>query len=315
MVISKAKKRHLSSNHLLLPPSMKDFASCFSEHALKVSDTSCSASSSGGNSSVIDNAAPVLAAVTCVYRARLLTQKELLIRVAWSKRKECHALSVAVDDIPWQANAMSSQLLRKKGSRTFICRNFNVGLHWDISSATYGAGPEPTDGFYVAVVVNSEFALLLGDLSDDYRRRSEESTLPVAECSMICRREQVVGDAPHTTRARFHDGEGDHEITVRFRADGWDRVRDSELSVSVDGKRVVQVRSLRWNFRGNHTIFIDGSPVDMTWDMHDWWFGGGAAAVFMFRARSTLESRLWLEEEALQQPPRFSLLIQAFRSQ
>ncbi|KAG6487373.1 uncharacterized protein LOC122011011 [Zingiber officinale] len=323
-MVSQAKKnRHLSSNHLFLPPVIKDFASCFSEHAVKVSDTSCSGSSSSGNSSVIDHTASssVVSSVTCLYRTRLSTQRELLIRVTWSKAQLNPLLSVAIVDgsstSPWEANC---HLLRKKnGSRTYISEgNCEVGLHWDISSANFEAGPEPRYGFYVAVVVDSEFALLLGDLSEEFAKRFDEATLPAAaECSMFSRREQVVGDsATHTTRARFREGGEEHEITIRCKGEGWN-ARESELAVTVDKKRVVHARSLRWNFRGNQTIFIEGSPVDMMWDVHDWWFGGGSAAVFMFRARSTFESRLWLEEETLQQEggaAGFSLLIQAFKA-
>ncbi|WOL02270.1 hypothetical protein Cni_G10989 [Canna indica] len=321
-MVGKAKKHPFSSN-LLLPPAMKDFASCFSEHAVKVSDTSCSGSSSSGNSSVLDSGSSVLSAVTCLYRARLSTGKELLVRVTWSKASFNPVLSIGVDEDPSihrrKPNATSGQLLRKKkGTRSYTSGNCAVALHWDVSSAKYQTAPEPVDGFYVVIVVNSEIALLLGDLSADFVSRFEE-VLPVAEFAMINRKEQVLGHTLHSTRARFCESGVDHEITIRCRGEGWDAKDDSELSVSVDKKRVVHVRSLKWNFRGNQTIFIDGSPVDMMWDVHDWWFRGAPAgyAVFMFRARSSLESRLWLEEEVVhteQGTSGFSLLIQAFKS-
>jgi hypothetical protein len=41
---------------------------------------------------------------------------------------------------------------------------------------------------------------------------------------------------------------------------------------------------LRWKFRGNHTILVDGLAVDVFWDVHNWLFGASLAdAVFMFR--------------------------------
>ncbi|XP_064953120.1 uncharacterized protein LOC135606185 [Musa acuminata AAA Group] len=324
-MVSKAKRNLLPSGHLLLPPSMKNFASCFSEHAVKVSEPSCSgSSSSGGNSLVVDTSCSVLSAVTCLYRTRLIaTQRELLIRVAWSKGHAGPMLSVGIDDNPsvdrWEPNAMNCQLLmKKKGSRAYAAGDCAVRLHWDISSAKFGSGPEPIDGFYVVMVVNSELALSLGDMSEECTRRFEEA-LPVAESSMISRKEQVIGQGLHSTRARFREDGGDHEITIRCKEDGWD-AKESELSVTVDKKRVVHVRRLRWNFRGNQTLFIDGSPVDMMWDMHGWRFGNAPGwAVFMFRKRSALESRLWLEEETVDREQGgasgFSLLIQqAFKS-
>ncbi|CAL9770593.1 unnamed protein product [Musa acuminata subsp. burmannicoides] len=324
---SRTNKGHLFSSHLFLLPAMKDFASCFNEHAVKVSNSSCSGSSSSSsscNSSVVDNTTSALGAVTCLYRTKLSTPRELLVKVTWSKGNVGPVLSVGIDDNPSihrsEPDAMNCPLLRKKkGSRSYVSGSYAVGLHWDIASAKYGSGPEPIDGFYVVIVVNSEFALLLGDMSRDYIRNIADS-LPVAEFSMIGRKEQVVGHAHHSTRARFCDGGIDHEITVRCKGDRCD-AKASELSVSVDKKLVVQVRSLRWNFRGNQTIFIDGSPVDLMWDVHDWWFGSSSGcAAFMFRTRSTSESRLWLEDEMLQREqqqatPGFSLLIQAFKSQ
>ncbi|XP_008777988.1 uncharacterized protein LOC120107807 [Phoenix dactylifera] len=317
---SKTRKKSLISSHLLLlPPTMKDFASCFSEHAVKVSDASCSGGS--GHSSPPENRS-VQSAVTCLYRSRLSTRKEFLIRVTWSRSHVGPALSIGVDDSPslrdWKPTSMNSRLLRKKkGSESYALGSSVVDLRWDISSAKYGPGPEPTDDFYVAIIVDAQFGLLLGDMSRDYIERFEEK-IPVAEFSMFSRREQVLGHSLHSTKARFREDGRDHEITIRCKEDGWD-AKESELSVCVDKKRVVYVRRLRWNFRGNQTIFIDGTPVDMMWDLHDWWFSSpsGGYAVFMFRTRSALESRLWLEEEILhkeQAMSGFSLLIQSFKS-
>ncbi|XP_074566025.1 uncharacterized protein LOC141822475 [Curcuma longa] len=317
------KPRRASNLLLLLGPSMRDFASCFGNHAVKVSDGSSTGSSSGSNSSVVaDRAGSALTAVSCLYRARLSGLKDVLLRVTWSKANAAPSLSLAVDDdprsaLPWELNAVDSQsMTEKRGTRSYFSGRRAICLHWDTSAARYESGPEPVDGFYVVVVVESELALLLGDLSRDFVNKLE-GALPRAHCSTICRREQVLGHARHSTRARFCDAGSDHEITIRCTGYGRD-ANDSELSVSVDKKAVVHVRSLRWNFRGNQTIFIDGSPVDVMWDVHDWWFADSrGCAVFMFRTRSALESRLWLEEAALdaeQGTSGFSLVIQAFRS-
>ena len=112
-----------------------------------------------------------------------------------------------------------------------------------------------------------------------------------------------------TALVRFAEGGPEHEVSVGCapNSGGGD-----ELWVSIDGKRAVQARRLRWNFRGNQTVFIDGSPVDIMWDLHGWWFREQpGCAVVLLRARSALESRLWLEEEAA--APGFSLVVQAFK--
>lgn len=73
------------------------------------------------------------------------------------------------------------------------------------------------------------------------------------------------------------------------------------LSVSIDKKMVIRVKKLQWNFRGNQTIFLDGLLVDLMWDVHDWFYNNNGDdsgnAVFMFRTRSGLDSRLWIMEE------------------
>ncbi|XP_065018787.1 uncharacterized protein LOC135644800 [Musa acuminata AAA Group] len=313
-MVGRTRKR-LLSNHLLLPPTMRDFASCFSENAVKISDASCSGSSSGG---LALDGTSVVSAVICVYGVRLSTLKELLIRVAWSKSHVGPALSIGIDDSPslhcWKPDAMSCQLLRKKkGARSYVSGKSAVVVHWDLSFARYGSsGPEPIDNFYVVVMVNAEFGLLLGDMSKEHIRRFGD-TIPTAEFSMISRKEQVLGHSRHSTTSRFRDAGRDHEITVRCKGDGCD-AKDSELSVCIDRKRVVQVRKLRWNFRGNQTVFVEGSPVDVMWDVHDWWFGNpSGCAMFMFRTRSSPESRLW-SSSSEEEMSGFSLVIQAFRS-
>ncbi|WOL00547.1 hypothetical protein Cni_G09260 [Canna indica] len=303
---------------LLFPSTMRDFASCFSESAVKISDTSCSGTGStsdgASSSSVRDSSSSVLSAVTCLYRARLSTLKEVLLRVTWSRTHVGPAFSVSVDD-GWNSDpAMNCQLVRKnKGTRSYVSGESVVDLHWDISSARYGSssGPQPIGSFYLVVMVNRELGLLLGDMSDEYIKKQFDGTIPTAEFSMVVRKEQVVGHSVYTTRSQLCDDGRNHEITIRCKADAW----DSDLTVCIDRKRVVRVRKLGWNFRGNRTIFVDRMPVDVMWDVHDWWFGNvsGGCAMFVLRARRGPESKLWLEEEALQGVSGFSLLIQVFK--
>ncbi|CAL9207614.1 unnamed protein product [Musa hybrid cultivar] len=290
---------------------MRDLAGCFASQAARVAEASCSAT--GNSSSVAER--PIQNAVTCFYRTVLSTHKELLTRVVWSKHHQAAAsLSVTIQDST--SNAVESQLPQKtKGSRCFVAGDSVIGLHWDISAAKYEMGPEPAKDFYVVMIADAEFALLLGDMCGEFMKK-DEGALPVAEFSVVSRREQVHGATLYSTRAQFGGDGKKHEILIRCKGDELDG-DDSELHVAVDKKILVSVKRLKWNFRGNQTIFVDGSTIDVMWDVHGWWFCDSShCALFMFRTRNSPQRRLWSEEELAQGTMSgFSLLIQAFKSQ
>lgn len=305
---------------------MRDLAACYSDHAVKVSDSSCSGS---GSAAFGADPSTRSAVTTSLYKTKLATGKVLLIRVTWTKSLLGQGLSVGVEEHATgsahpqtrkkaAAGASSLLLRRKKGSQSWLCGSSEVALHWDVSSAKYASGPEPVEGFYLVVMVDSELVFVLGDRNKEQGTRPEARPVPVVEGAstmVISRREQVMvgSSSQYSTKARFGEGGRDHEILIRCRAEGGPK--ESELSVYMDRKRVALVRRLKWNFRGNQTIFVDGIPVDLLWDVHDWWFGGASGrAAFMFRTRSAPETRLWLEEETLQGDQGFSLLIHAFRA-
>ncbi|KAJ1270852.1 hypothetical protein BS78_06G082700 [Paspalum vaginatum] len=291
---------------------MKDLVSCFSEHAVRISDVACSGSGAANAAA----GAPAASAVTTVYRSRLSASgKELLIEVTWSRAPDGPALSVAVHEAgrhPAAGAAAPRHLHRKKGTGTFTAGSCVVGVFWDYTAAHYaagagaGAGPEPAAGFYVAVVADAEFALLLGDLSRAYVDRLHAGIPVVAAGSPRAarRRERFVGGCGcWSARARFLEAGAEHEVGVVL-LDG-----DAEARVTVDGRKVAQLRRLRWNFRGSHTIFLDGgAPLDMTWDLHGWLFhadpspphhahcsSSAPCAVFTFQARGASDTRMWAD--------------------
>lgn len=60
---------------------------------------------------------------------------------------------------------------------------------------------------------------------------------------------------------------------------------DARLCFSVDNKRVLQIKRLKWKFRGNEKIEVDGVPIQVSWDVYNWLFEdiNNSHAVFMFR--------------------------------
>lgn len=60
----------------------------------------------------------------------------------------------------------------------------------------------------------------------------------------------------------------------------------TRLSFSVDGKKALQIKRLKWKFRGNERVEVDGVPVQISWDVYNWLFENDSDdghAVFMFK--------------------------------
>lgn len=298
---------------------MRDIVSCFSEHAIDVSQSSCSSYSN--NACISPGLTPsVQNAVTCFYTVTLSTQKQLLVTVTWCKNHNVQSLSINFGNDHSASLKLStnSRLSRKKkGNKIIESENWKIEVFWDLSSAKYETGPEPTDGFYVLVMLDSEIGLILGDIGEETIAKKFKLSTPVAKTRLISRREHCSGNTLYATKAQFCDTGIQHDILIKCSGEN-EGLKYPMLSVTIDKKTVIRVKRLHWNFRGNQTIFVDGLLVDLLWDMHDWFFNpASASAVFMFRTRSGMDSRLWLEEKLVQKDQErgeFSLLIHACRS-
>ncbi|KAJ0088959.1 hypothetical protein Patl1_32382 [Pistacia atlantica] len=288
---------------------MRSIATCYNEHAIKVSDSYCSGPSN--RSYLSPNLIPSTPnSVSCIYKTQLSSEKHLLITLSWCNNLLGHGLSINVCDNtrhPSKFNVNSHQLSHNRGSKIFESCNSKVEVFWDVSNAQYENGPEPSHEFYVIVLVDSELGLILGDMNEE----QEE-----LKFSLVSRFERFSGSTVYSTKAKFCDSGNAHEILIKC-------MGEEEGSMSIDEKKIFQVKRLRWNFRGNQTIFLDDLLVDMMWDVHDWFFkeGNSGCAIFLFRTRSGLDSRLWLEEKNLKQKGKewvdeqFSLLICACKNQ
>ncbi|KAI3450679.1 hypothetical protein Pfo_007344 [Paulownia fortunei] len=298
---------------------MRDFASCFSEYAVQVSETSCSSYSS--NSCISPRLIPSIQnAVTCLYRAVLSSQKQILITLTWCKNSLSQGLSITFGEDPSSAFKLNtnSRLFRKlKGSKTIEFQDSNIEVFWDLSAARYETGPEPVDGYYVFITVDSELGLILGDMAPEASLKKLNSGTRMAKFSLISRQEHFSGNTLYSTKAQFCDTGTAHDILIHCSGEN-EGLKHPVLSVCIDKKTVIRVKRLQWNFRGNQTIFLDGLLVDLMWDVHDWFYNPGPGyAVFMFRTRSGMDSRLWLEEKLVQKDQDkvdFSLMIYACKN-
>ncbi|XP_015898695.3 uncharacterized protein LOC107432139 [Ziziphus jujuba] len=302
---------------------MRSLATCYSEHAVKVSDSYCSGPSNQSYRSPKHNSS-IPNEVTCIYNAELSIQKQLLITLTWRTNLIGQGFNINIgDNASSSASKLDSSFKRiqkNRGSKTLQFCNTKIEVLWDISTAKYGKGPEPINGFYVMVLADSEIGLLLGDKDDEILKTKKG--IQEAKFSLVCRSERFYGNAVYSTKAQFCDSGIQHEIVIKCEREEEEELEGPKspvLCVYIDKKIVFQVKRLRWNFRGNQAIFLDGLLVDMMWDVHGWFFNPtSGSAIFMFRTRSGLNSRLWLEEKVLAQKGKdkaeFSLLIFACKN-
>ncbi|KAL6656808.1 hypothetical protein ACP70R_004588 [Stipagrostis hirtigluma subsp. patula] len=281
---------------------MRDFTSCLSQSGVQVSHSS----SSGGQN-----------IVECAYLARL-RGKPCRVTVTWSKVAMGQALAVAIDDhvnrCLCKAEVKPWLFSKKKGSKIMEVDGGNLEILWDLSSAKFAAGPEPLEGFYVALIYNLEAVLVLGDL----RKEEEHQVLWDAlqsDAVMIARKEHIYAKKLYAATARFLDIGQLHHITIECDTAG---VRDPSLEIRIGKKRVLQVKRLAWKFRGNQTIYVDGLPVEVLWDVHNWLFGSSnGCAVFLFQSGQSMEKFLLRcsqnEKEAQAHRFGFTLILHAWK--
>lgn len=266
---------------------MRDFPSCFGENGVQVADSSSSSTSSKAAQNL----------VTCVYQCNL--QSGLcFITITWTRNLMGQGLSVEIDDSannclckieikPWLFS-------KRKGCKSLEVNSTKIDIYWDLSNAKFGSGPEPMEGFYLAILFNQEMVLLVGDLKEEACKKIE--AIPVSfpiNTTFVSKREHIFGKKYYGVKAQFSDQGKKHDITIECDTVG---LRDPCLMIKIDSKTVMQIKRLKWKFRGNSTIMVDGVPVEVFWDVHNWLFGNATGnAVFMFQTFHSAEN-LWTSQ-------------------
>ncbi|KAK9281224.1 hypothetical protein L1049_004119 [Liquidambar formosana] len=260
---------------------MRDFPSCFGENGVQVADFSSSSTSRTAQN-----------LVTCVYQCKLRGHL-CLITVTWTKNLMGQGLSVGIDDSTNQClckvDIKPWLFSKRKGCKNLEVDSSGIDIYWDLSYAKFGTGPEPVEGFYLAVVFNQEVVLLLGDLKKEAYKKINSGPVP-SNAIFIAKREHIFGKKFYGAKAQFCDKGQMHDLAIECDTFG---LNDPCLVIRIDSKTVMQVKHLRWKFRGNHTILVDGLPVEVFWDVHNWLFGNAMGnAVFMFQTCLSAE-KLW----------------------
>lgn len=223
-----------------------------------------------------------------------------LITVTWCKNLLLHGLSVSVEGPEGESQYTCKVELkpwyfwRKQGSKRFIVDGKAVDIFWDLKSAKFNGETEPSSEYYVAVVCDEEVVLLLGDLKKNaYRKTGCRPAL--IDPTLVSRKEHIFGKKnKFSTRVKFHEkGNKFHEISIECK----NRTRSNninssllgggvepEMEIRIDGVLVLHVKHLQWKFRGNESIHVNKTRVEVYWDVHDWLFSPGLRhALFIFK--------------------------------
>ncbi|CAL5037167.1 unnamed protein product [Urochloa decumbens] len=161
---------------------------------------------------------------------------------------------------------------RRRGSKRFTTAGGRaVAFSWDLSRARFAAAgrrPEPASRYSLHVSVDGELALTIGD-----------AARPPAGLLLSRRETAALAGGAGEAYATTVDVAGEaHEVTLA--------VEDSAMWVAVDGEKALQVRRLRWKFRGSERLDLPrGRRVRVTWDLHGWLFSPAADAAAVFALR------------------------------
>nr|CAD1818414.1 unnamed protein product [Ananas comosus var. bracteatus] len=265
---------------------MRDFPSCFGESGVQVADAS-----SGG--AAASKAHQNL--VTCLYQSQF-SGRSCVITLAWSKNLMGQGLSIEIEDSPSGRCLCKVEIKpwlfsKRKGSKGLEAENGKVEIFWDLSAPS----------------------------SDPGLSRWKISTPPPSNASFIAKREHVYGKKVYYAKAQFCNNGQSHDLAIECDTAG---LKDPCLEIRVDKKRVMQVKRLAWKFRGNQTILVDGFPVEVFWDVHNWLFGSpSGSAVFMFQTCQSAEKLLsWSSSQIFgdSQPQGalgFSLILYAWKNE
>lgn len=123
--------------------------------------------------------------------------------------------------------------------------------------------------------------LLVGDLKKEAYAKTRAKRVERQAEALILRREHVFGNRTRVYNTKAYFGGKTREISIDC-SDG----EDPRLCFSVDRKRVLLIKRLKWKFRGNERIEVDGVPINVSWDVYNWLFEDDTVsghAVFMFR--------------------------------
>ena len=128
--------------------------------------------------------------------------------------------------------------------------------------------------------------LLVGDgIKEAYSKT--RACEPISPQILVLKREHVVFQKVYSDKAKF----GGKIRDIHIDCDSGEDYDDSRLCFSVDGEKILEIKRLRWKFRGNEKIEVDGVTVQISWDVYNWMFEKESSeghAIFMM-----IRQKMW----------------------
>ncbi|XP_048502714.2 uncharacterized protein LOC104897184 [Beta vulgaris subsp. vulgaris] len=266
--------------------------------------------------------------IMSVYMTKIASQLRL-VTITWCKNLLLHGLSVSVDGPEGRDHYHSKVELkpwyfwRKQGCKNLLVDGKIIAIVWDLKAAKFNGEVEPQSDYYVAIVSEEEVVLVVGDMKKDAFRRTG-CRPALVDPVLVSRKEHVFGKKRFSTKVKFHERGKCHEISVECNSKSeYEGISSPEMDIKIDGELATQVKHLQWKFRGNESIDVKETKLEVYWDVHDWIFGSGPRhAMFLFKSSSSSSpssSSFHAEDSACKEydwgggSPEFSLFLYAWK--
>lgn len=215
--------------------------------------------------------------ITCIYQTQFCNS---YLTLTWSKSRHSHSLTIHAPDFfsitislhPNTTFPFNFFFFRARpGSKSVFLTDHGkkLKLFWDFTRAQFNPNSaEPESNFYISITSNSRVEFFVGDLFDDFTRRSSLSSSGpgFGNNSLLSRREHVFGNNYYVSRAEVMGSKHEFAVELCNSNSG-----GGVLKVKIDGEMKLVVKRLAWKFRGNERIIIGGGvEVEFYWDVFNW---------------------------------------------
>ncbi|KAK8626345.1 hypothetical protein V6N13_133995 [Hibiscus sabdariffa] len=237
------------------------------------------------NHATMDNTAQC--SVTSIYGADIVDLYRKVM-ATWCKTPSGHSFTISIENLSDDQNHSTCEIdltgwhfLGRKGLKNMEVDGKKVEIYWDLRQAKFDGSPEPSSDYYVAMVSGEKLALVLGDMKIDAFKRTRKNPSSV-DPTLMCKKEHVCGKRLFCSKAKLGEEKQEHDIIIENCLSGPD---GPEMWVTIDGTAMIRVMNLHWRFRGNETVTVNQTPVQVFWDVHDWLYNnnpGSSHGLFIF---------------------------------